>query len=366
MKQIFLSILILSYSVLNGQNAAEQYIENFAPIAIEEMERTGIPASIKLAQGILESNSGQSDMAKRANNHFGIKCGSEWNGGIYLKVDDETNWLGKPIESCFRTYSDAEESFIAHSDFLTNNGKESRYLFLFKYDKDDYKNWAKGLKKAGYASDPKYAQKLIHVIEKYALFEYDLGIVNDPILAQATKKEKKASARILRPENMKAEYANSSMPDFRYYNKTKMVMANGNESMEEIAASYEVPVDILLYINDGYDSPEEIPFPKSRIYLEEKRKSYSGRKKYHQVRQGEKMEEISQHYGISLEALYIRNKIPFGSQVTAGELVQLKGLIRSGQAPELKDKKRQSLADAGRFVEETVEYIFSGRNSNKK
>ncbi|MFA6277395.1 MAG: glucosaminidase domain-containing protein [Pedobacter sp.] len=138
------------------------YIDTFKAVAIEEMNAYGIPASITLAQGILESGSGNSSLAKYANNHFGIKCTSEWKGKAYYRDDDQNN-------DCFRVYKDARESYKDHSEFL----KRKRYSFLFELDKNDYKNWAQGLKTAGYATNPKYPELLITVIEKYKLYLYD-------------------------------------------------------------------------------------------------------------------------------------------------------------------------------------------------
>lgn len=138
------------------------YIAAFKDVAIAEMNAYGIPASITLAQGILESGSGNSSLAKYANNHFGIKCTSEWKGKAYYKDDDQSN-------DCFRVYKDARESYKDHSEFL----KRKRYSFLFELDKNDYKNWAIGLKTAGYATNPKYPDMLIGVIEKYQLYQYD-------------------------------------------------------------------------------------------------------------------------------------------------------------------------------------------------
>ncbi|TDG37526.1 LysM peptidoglycan-binding domain-containing protein [Pedobacter changchengzhani] len=138
------------------------YIDEFKAVAIEEMNASGIPASITLAQGILESGSGNSDLAKYANNHFGIKCTSDWKGKNYFRDDDQKN-------DCFRVYKDARESFRDHSEFL----KRKRYSFLFQLDKNDYKSWAQGLKTAGYATNPRYPDMLINTIEKYRLDQYD-------------------------------------------------------------------------------------------------------------------------------------------------------------------------------------------------
>ncbi|NOT37742.1 MAG: hypothetical protein HOP11_10235 [Saprospiraceae bacterium] len=146
------------------------YIDQFKEIAINEMRRTGIPASIKLAQGLTESMAGRSELAIQANNHFGIKCKSNWDGETYHYKDDDLDEAGQLIHSCFRKYTAAEESFIDHSIFLTGR---SRYRALFSFHKSDYISWARGLQNCGYATDPLYANKLIETIEKYKLYVFD-------------------------------------------------------------------------------------------------------------------------------------------------------------------------------------------------
>ena len=169
------SIIILflfTISILSAQSElAENYIGKYKHIAIQEMERTGIPASITLAQGLLESNWGRSELAVKSNNHFGIKCSGKWDGKTHYRFDDDYDNLGRKRKSCFRVYEHAEASFIDHSDFLTDDKKHKRYGFLFQYSPDDYISWAHGLSKAGYATDPSYAKKLISIIEKYALYK---------------------------------------------------------------------------------------------------------------------------------------------------------------------------------------------------
>ncbi|MBL7472883.1 glucosaminidase domain-containing protein [Robertkochia sediminum] len=143
------------------------YIDQFDEIAMDQMKEFGIPASITLAQGILESGAGRGDLVRRANNHFGIKCHKGWTGPSVRHDDDKRN-------ECFRKYRHPEASYADHSRFLTGR---SRYAFLFDLDKDDYKGWAKGLKKAGYATDPKYPNKLISIIERYGLYKYDAMVL---------------------------------------------------------------------------------------------------------------------------------------------------------------------------------------------
>lgn len=144
--------------------SAQDYISRYKTIAIQEMISYGIPASITLAQGLLESANGNSTLAREANNHFGIKCTSDWKGESFLKDDDAIN-------DCFRVYKSPEDSFRDHSEFLLRK----RYASLFELDKDDYAGWARGLKKAGYATNPRYAELLIDLIERYGLYEYDRG-----------------------------------------------------------------------------------------------------------------------------------------------------------------------------------------------
>ena len=175
-------VCVFIYLLGSSNNLLAQptnYIEKYQEIAIREMHRSGIPASITLAQGILESSWGNGSLALKANNHFGIKCKSHWTGpSFYIEDDDFKN--GKLIKSCFRSYDNAKASYIDHTDFLIEN---PRYQKLFSYDKTDYKRWAHGLKKCGYATDKKYAYKLISNIEKYNLSRFDLMPEESPVFA---------------------------------------------------------------------------------------------------------------------------------------------------------------------------------------
>ena len=156
------------------QEETSQYIETYKYLAIDEMNRTGIPASIILAQAIVESNSGTSELAINANNHFGIKCKHYWKGNTYYHKDDDLDGNGRLIDSCFRSYDHTTASFIDHSNFLVNT---LHYRSLFNYERTDYKSWARGLKQCGYATDRKYAEKLIKEIEKNRLQEYDYYVI---------------------------------------------------------------------------------------------------------------------------------------------------------------------------------------------
>ena len=169
MKKIVVFLLNLIVVTLNAQTKTELYIQRYSSMAVDEMIQFGIPASITLAQGILESGNGESRLALEGNNHFGIKCHSNWSGKTIIEDDDEKG-------ECFRKYSKVADSFRDHSLFLTARG---RYSFLFEYNKTDYKKWSKGLKKAGYATNPKYPSLLIDLIERYDLNQYDIGNTKD-------------------------------------------------------------------------------------------------------------------------------------------------------------------------------------------
>ncbi len=166
----FMSVLMTSVS---SQSELEAYILDHKDIAIQEMDRTGIPASIKLAQGLLESNVGKSSLSSIGNNHFGIKCGNHWEGKEMYKEDDDYGLHNQLTKSCFRVFNSANESYVAHSEFLLNPKKQYRYGFLFSIPSQDYVAWANGLQEAGYATDPQYAEKLISRIEQYGLYQYD-------------------------------------------------------------------------------------------------------------------------------------------------------------------------------------------------
>lgn len=167
MKLVFLSIIL---SFMSGLGDRETYIDRYKDLAIIEMNRKGIPASIKLAQAILESRSGESQFAAQSKNHFGIKCKDDWRGNMYLHIDDDRDEEGELIESCFRSYDDVINSYVDHSNFLSS---KENYAALFALSITDYRGWAQGLQDAGYATDPQYAEKLIKIIEHHGLDAYD-------------------------------------------------------------------------------------------------------------------------------------------------------------------------------------------------
>ncbi|WP_316830436.1 glucosaminidase domain-containing protein [Pedobacter aquatilis] len=214
------------------------YIDEFKAVAIEEMNAYGIPASITLAQGILESGSGNSDLAKYANNHFGIKCTSDWKGKNYFRDDDQKN-------DCFRVYKDARESFKDHSEFL----KRKRYSALFQLDKNDYKSWAQGLKQAGYATNPKYPDLLINTIEKYQLYQYDQSETEKQKIAREDRVFTEINQNI--PKE-KAKFTPVETPP----PGAKPVLADGTytvvkgDTLYNIAKRFNISVDDLKILNN--------------------------------------------------------------------------------------------------------------------
>ena len=240
----------------------QQYITKYKDLAVSEMERSGIPASITLAQGIVESAAGNSKLAREANNHFGIKCGSKWTGPVYYIEDDDYDADGNLMKSCFRKYARAEESYLDHTDHLTNN---KRYDPLFSLPTTDYKGWATGLKAAGYATNPKYADMLIKCVEDHKLSEYDKQTEKNATLVTTDGKKvrnpfivRKSDAGVFRNNDLKA------------------VSAKEGETALEIASRYNVPYDRFLKYNDLQANDPLVE--NQYLYLQKKRHSFFGKK----------------------------------------------------------------------------------------
>lgn len=220
------------------------YIDAFKAVAIAEMNAYGIPASVTLAQGISESGSGNSSLAKYANNHFGIKCTSDWKGKAYYKDDDKS-------DDCFRVYKDARESYRDHSEFL----KRKRYSFLFELDKNDYKNWAYGLRTAGYATDPKYGDKLIALIEKYQLYQYDQPETEREKIAREDRVFADINANIP-VEQKKFTPVNVAPkdPPTNASEKTDYYVVKPGDTLFKVAQLYKLTVDELKALNKLSDN----------------------------------------------------------------------------------------------------------------
>jgi hypothetical protein len=334
-----------------NRKLAENYITYYSNIAVSEMRRTGIPASIKLAQGILESDLGRSPLAFQANNHFGIKCGKDWTGEIYYKYDDDLDSIGTLVESCFRVYKNPKESYVDHSEFLKNPAKQARYGFLFDLSSTDYTGWANGLKFSGYASDPTYASKLIRIIDTYRLYKYD-----EPVLIVKTSLYKANEANTVVPapkdEAVTAESSDMgktvvtkeivvkpSISTFKLskINGLKMLVASGKESVKEISSKTGINVFELMEYNEGIRSPESYPAANDIIFLERKLKAaYGDLPQYHVVSTDESMYQISQKYGIRLESLLAKNNLRSDAIPLAGERISLCKNLAKKETPKHK------------------------------
>lgn len=296
---------------------AESYIETYSSIAVAEMHRSGIPASITLAQGLLESGYGRSPLAVEGNNHFGIKCHSDWTGDHMNMDDDERN-------ECFRKYAEAAESYRDHSDFLRY---KSRYAFLFDYEVTDYKSWAYGLKKAGYATDPEYAPKLIRIIETYDLGRFDTGAASyADAVADGDVTESAAIAsgktvggipeppsKLEQPERYVGKghtgtFVVSLQREVLALNGIPFVYAREGETYRSIAASYDLFPGELAAFNDR-KNPDTRLVPGEPVYLQRKAKTAVKGLDKHICNEGETLYDVSQKYAVRLKELMKMNGI---------------------------------------------------------
>lgn len=323
---LLLICFVFSYSGLLAQNAAVvQYINTYKFMAIREMQRTGVPASIKLAQGILETQAGGSDLVKRSNNHFGIKCKTGWSGEKVYHDDDERG-------ECFRAYATAEDSYRDHSDFLK---RSQRYAFLFQLDPTDYRDWAKGLKKAGYATNPKYTQQLIKYIEDYDLQLYTLVALGkkkledeSPLYAVNNEVAPVISTAVLTGDN--AIDMQSEMPlkplRLRYpegvfrINDTRVIVATAGTPLLAIAEQYDVKYSHLLDFNELTEG-NDIIRKDQLIFLQRKRRQ--GVNALRMVRQGETLHDIAQEEAIRLDYLLAYNQLQGDETPVAGQQIFL-------------------------------------------
>jgi LysM repeat protein len=319
----------------------EDYIQAYKDIAISEMRRTGIPASIKLAQGLLESDLGRSPLAVEANNHFGIKCGGQWQGDVYFKYDDDKDSQGNLIESCFRVFSSVEESYMAHSEFLMDPSKSGRYGFLFQLGSQDYQGWANGLKFSGYATDPKYPSKLIKLIESYKLYEYDEAVVlseaqhTELAYSDGTKPHSAVISHKTNTGNRESDdkIAHSDKVSHARKGKTYrsskindlyVTYSKNGETLKSISRRTGRNVYDLLEFNEGVSSFEAVLEEGEIVFLERKKKAYYGDDtEYYTVKGDETMYDISQMFGIRLESLLVKNNFPDNARPRAGAQISL-------------------------------------------
>lgn len=333
MRLFALLVFSFTFMVAAGQPAADivEYINAYKKLAMEEMKRTGIPASIKLAQGIHETYAGRSELVLKSNNHFGIKCKSYWTGKKVYHDDDARG-------ECFRSYGEASDSYRDHSDFLKNG---ERYSFLFRLDPTDYKGWAYGLKKAGYATNPKYAPIIVRLIEEYHLQQYSLialgrlspdqeVMVSVPTPATETPAPIAMFIKYEEPLQEIGPPPATAYPTGEFsINNTRVIYAKQGTSLLAIAQEYDIPLSRLLEYNDMEN--EEVLIRNQLIYLQRKRKT--GSNEIHVVAQGETLYDICQAEAIRLESLLELNHLQSNMQPAVGEKLYLQAT--SPQRPKL-------------------------------
>jgi LysM repeat protein len=297
----------IAVAAVDINTAREDYIKKYSALAISEMERTGVPASITLAQGLLESGAGRSTLATKANNHFGIKCHKSWRGEKVYHDDDAP-------QECFRSYPKAEDSFKDHSDFLRYY---DRYKFLFDLEITDYKGWCYGLKKAGYATDPAYATKLIDLIEKYDLGRFDKGAV---VAVESPDKLEKA---VIMPASYDEQFRFSLERTVYQKNGVACIYSVAGDTYESIALIYDLFPRELLRFNDLKQSQELLP--GTIVYIQAKKsRAAKGLEKYIVSEDGESLREISQRFAVKMRSIEKRNKLKKGEPLVKEQELRLR------------------------------------------
>lgn len=304
MKRYFLiGIVFMICASINAQmkwnSRYQAYIDQYKDLAIAEMLKYDIPASITLAQGLLESGAGMSELARKGNNHFGIKC-HDWDGATTYHDDDEE-------QECFRKYRDVYESYEDHSRFLA---RQPRYRSLFRLKRTDYKGWARGLKKCGYATSPTYANKLIGIIELYKLHKYD----------KATKYDRFMVSR----SEVKGIAPGTNLHQIHIYNKNYYLIARAGDTFKSIAKEVGISYKKIAKYNER--DKNDTLIPGEVVYLKKKQKkadkAYKNRP--HRVKAGESMYSIAQYYGIRTESLYKMNKLGPDYSLKEGDCLRVR------------------------------------------
>jgi len=283
-KCIAIGLVISTNSAFGQEISRKEYIEKYSSLAVKQMHQYKIPASITLAQGILESNNGNSRLATKANNHFGIKCHG-WEGKKIFADDDKKN-------ECFRNYKNVLESFVDHSLFLN---KYSRYEFLFDYKITDYKSWAKGLKKAGYATNNKYPELLIKIIEENKLYQFDSKKIDKNLIS-------------------------GKRNIYMHPNKIKYVISKNQETYKTIAKSLNIKLKQILKYND--DNNQSVLNVGTKVFIQPKRNR--SKQRIHVVNNGENLRTISQTYGVKMKSLKKRNQLILKNSLNNGDKLRLR------------------------------------------
>ncbi|TMI85118.1 MAG: LysM peptidoglycan-binding domain-containing protein [Bacteroidetes bacterium] len=317
---VFLLSLLGKFSQAQPADAVLAYIARYKGLAISEMQRTGIPAAITLAQGIHETDAGTSDLVRKSNNHFGIKCKDDWDGPTVSHDDDARG-------ECFRKYDAPEQSYRDHSEFLKTR---SNYASLFKLDPTDYEAWAYGLKKAGYATNPKYAQVLIKLIHDYNLEDYTLIALGKMNPGDGlARNDKPVGGNVIEAKNADEKKADvvpavsmqSSYPSAEFkINDTRVIYVKKETSYLDIAQRYEIALAKLFEFNDL--KPLEVTSTDQLVFVQRKRRT--GDHEFHVVQTGENLNSIAQTEAIRLESLLEYNNLTGGMQPAVGETLSLR------------------------------------------
>jgi LysM repeat protein len=341
-------VLSFTFTISYGQSTSAilAYISRYKELAIAEMKRTGVPAAITLAQGIHETEAGTSVLVKKSNNHFGIKCKDEWRGQSVSHDDDARG-------ECFRKYTAAEDSYRDHSDFLKNR---PNYSSLFTLDPTDYQGWAYGLKKAGYATNPKYAQILIKLIQDYNLEDYTLiamgkmkeqdglaknsevAIDKNPSVVLAKNNDNEKGTENVSTASKLEQDARPVVSEVNYpsgefkINDTRVIYVKTGTSYLTIAQQYEIPLSRLFEFNDV--KQQEVTASDQLVFIQRKRKT--GEHEFHTVQPGETVNDIAQSEAIRLESLLEYNSMTANMQPAVGETLYLRS--KSSDTPKLVTK----------------------------
>lgn len=304
-KKTFLTLLIIAISInvkaqMKWSQQYQIYIDQYKDLAVEEMLKYNIPASITLAQGVYESRAGMSDLATKGNNHFGIKC-HDWMGSTTYHDDDAKS-------ECFRAYNNVYESYEDHSKFLAQN---TRYKKLFSLDRTDYRSWAWGLKECGYATNPIYAQKIIQIIELYNLGQYDTATRYDKFMAKRSSIDKSLTkVGLLHPIYL--------------YNKNYYLYAREGDTFKSIGKEIEISYRSIAKYNER--NKNDLLHKGEIIYLKKKQRKAEKQFKGHPhiVLANESMYDIAQKYGIRLKCLYKMNKLTPDYQIRVGDSLKVR------------------------------------------
>jgi hypothetical protein len=318
-KIVLLALSVVAIAVATGQKISRaEYLERYKNIAIADMEKYGIPASIKMAQGMLESDNGNSRLAREANNHFGIKCKSDWTGETIYHDDDHKG-------ECFRKYATAEESWRDHSEFLDRG---QRYQFLFELDPLDYKGWAYGLKQAGYATNPRYPELLIKIIEENELYLLDRGEqipIEDVIAREEADKTRPEvvpqTGGQVDIDNYVIAMYNHNGYEIYSNNGVQFVVAREGDDLAKIAWLLGIGDKKLRRFNDL--SHRQNIAAGNMVYIQAKKTHPENGRPVHTVQSGETLHSISQTYGIKMRPLARRNHISPNAELMEGQQIKL-------------------------------------------